>query len=167
MADLFETLKEIIGDEEKAKKAQSALGEFMLPRAEYNKVAEKLKAKDEELEKIKLASMDQSQLLEHELNKAKALQSEYGVKTNRLEAEKLFVGAGLTSEQYSKLLDTSVSEDREKTLSLVNGFIEILGKEKENVANKTKESLINQTKKPETGEDTNKPDPTPKVRTSL
>lgn len=166
MADLFETLKEIIGDEEKAKKAQSALGEFMLPRAEYNKVAEKLKAKDEELEKIKLANMDQSQLLEHELNKAKALQSEFSVKTNRLEAEKLFVGAGLTSEQYSKLLDSSVSEDKEKTLSLVNGFIEILGKEKESVASKTKESLINQTKKPETGEET-KPEQSPKVRTSL
>jgi chaperonin cofactor prefoldin len=153
MSDLYEKLKELVGDEEVAKKVQSAIGEFMLPKSEYAKVKDNLKAKDEELEKIRLSNMDNEQRLQHELSKAQALQSEYSVKTNRLEAEKLFLGAGLSQELYGELLDKTVTDDREKTLSLVNGFVGILSKEKEFVVNKTKEELINSTKKPDTNQE--------------
>lgn len=152
MSSLLEKLVEILGDEDKAKQVQSSLGEFMLPKTEYAKVRDALKLKEEELETLRVANMDKDQKLEHELAKAKALQSDYGIKTNRLEAERLFVEAGLSSDVYGDILDKSVSEDRERTIGLVNGFVSILSKEKETVASKVKEQLINSTKKPETGE---------------
>ena len=150
MATLLEKLVEVLGDEEIAKKVQSSLGDYMLPKTEYAKVRDALKEKEAELEKIRLSSMDNEQKWQHEMTKAQAIQSEFNVKTNRLEAEKLFVGAGLSQQVYQDILDKSVSEDKDRTLGLVNGFIGILGKEKEIIANQTKENLLNSTKKPET-----------------
>lgn len=152
MSDLFEKLVELIGDEDKAKQVQSSLGEFMLPKTEYAKVRDALKNKENELEQIRVANMDSEQKLQHELAKAQALQKDYGIKTNRLEAERIFVEAGLSSDTYSDILEKSVSDDRERTLSLVNGFVGILAKEKENVVNRTKEELVNSTQKPVGGE---------------
>lgn len=153
MSELNEKLLSIIGDEEKTKSVISSLGEFMLPKTEYAKVRDSLKAKESELETLKLSSMDNEQKLQHELSKAQALQKEYGVKTNRLEAERLFVEAGLSIDAYSDILEKSVSDDRDKTIGLVNGFVSLLAKEKDAIANKVKEDLINSTKKPEQGED--------------
>ena len=166
MSELYDKLLEIIGDEEKTKVVQSSLGEFMLPKSEYAKVRDTLRARDEELEKIKLSNMDSEQKMQHELAKAQALQKEYGVKTNRLEAERLFVEAGLSVDTYSDILEKSVSEDREKTLGLVSGFVGILAKEKDAVANRVKEDLVNSTKKPETGDNLN-PTPVIKVKTTF
>ena len=155
MSDLFETLKGIVGDEEVASKVQSALGEFMIPKTEYAKVRDLVKTKDSELEQLRVANMNESEKLQHELAKAQALQKDFSIKTNRLEAEKLFVSAGLSLDDYGSILDNSVSDDKDKTLSIVNGIVNVLAKEKESVANRTKEELINKTKKPEQGTNPN------------
>ena len=155
MSDLFETLKGIVGDEEVASKVQSALGEFMIPKTEYAKVRDLVKNKDSELEQLRVANMNESEKLQHELAKAQALQKDFSIKTNRLEAEKLFVSAGLSLDDYGSILDNSVSDDKDKTLSIVNGIVNVLAKEKESVANRTKEELINKTKKPEQGTNPN------------
>ena len=152
MSELLNKLVELVGDEEKAKAIQSSLGEYMIPKTEYAKLRDANKQKDIELEQLKLSSMDSSQKLEHELAKAQAIQKEFGTKTSRLEAEKLFVEAGIASDLYNDILDKSVSEDKEKTMSLVNGFINIISKEKENAINKTKEQIVNSTPKPVTGD---------------
>jgi hypothetical protein len=151
MSDLLNKLTELVGDEEKAKLVQSALGEFMIPKTEYAKKNEQLKAKDTELEQLRVASMSETEKFQHKLNETEALKSEYGKKLNRLDAEQLFVRAGLNKDAYEPLLDKVVSEDKEKTISLVNDFVGILSKERENITNKTKEDLINSTKKPEGG----------------
>jgi predicted DNA-binding protein (UPF0251 family) len=151
MSDLLNKLTELVGDEEKAKLVQSALGEFMIPKTEYAKKNEQLKAKDSELEALRLASMSETEKLQHKLAEAEALRNEYGKKSNRLDAEQLFVRAGLNKDTYEPLLDKVVSEDKEKTISLVNDFVGILSKERESITNKTKEDLINSTKKPEGG----------------
>jgi len=151
MSDLLNKLTELVGDEEKAKLLQSALGEFMIPKIEYAKKNEQLKAKDTELEQLRVASMSETEKFQHKLNETEALKSEYGRKLNRLDAEQLFVRAGLNKDAYEPLLDKVVSEDKEKTISLVNDFVGILSKERETITNKTKEDLINSTKKPEGG----------------
>lgn len=166
MSDLLNKLVEVVGDEELAKKVQSAVGEFMLPKTEYAKVKESLKSKETELEQIRLSSMDNEQKLAHEIAKAEALQRDYGIKTNRLEAERIFVESGLTKDLYDDILEKSVTDDRERTLSLVNGFVGILNKEKETTINKAKEELLNSTKKPETGEDVKAKEPA-KLKTNF
>ena len=160
MADLFETLKELIGDEVKAKEVQSKLGEYMIPKTEYAKLRDKNKEYETQIESQRIASMNEQEKLQHELSKAQAIQKDFLVKSNRLDAERIFVEAGLSKEAYDSILDSTVTDDRERTISTVNTFVNILSKEKELVASKTKEALINQTPKPDSGNtppETNKP----------
>jgi len=153
---LREDLLGLIGDEAKVDEVLKSVGASMLPKDEYKKARDEIKVLKDENEKAKLASMSNEELLKHKVEEAENKYREYGIKTNKLEAENAFVKAGLTREVYGDLLETVVSDDAEKTLSLVNKFIGVLGKEKEQVANKTKESLLNQTKKPENSDDTEK-----------
>ena len=154
MANLFETLVEVVGSEDVAKKVQEAVGQYMIPKTEYAKKSDALKAASDELEKIKLANMDSEQLLQHKLSEAEAIRKDFEKRTNRLEAERLLVQAGLSADVYSGLLDHSVSDDREGTIALVNGFVNVLAKEKEVAINKAKEELINSTKKPDANQAT-------------
>lgn len=151
MSNLYDTIKEFIGEDDKAKEFQSRLGEYMLPKTEYAKIRDTLKERDAELEQFKLANMDKEQKLEHEIAKTQAMQKEMSMSKNRLEAEQLFVKAGLSSDVYSTILESSVSDDREKSMALVNGFVSILAKEKETAVNKAKEDFVNQTPKPQQG----------------
>lgn len=146
---LKEELVGLVGDEAKVDEVLKLVGGVMLPKDQYKKATDENKTLKEQIEQAKLASMDSEQLLKHKIEEAENKYREFGIKSNKLEAEKAFVKAGLTQDVYSELLDTVVSEDAEKTQSLVNKFIGVLGKEKESVANRTKESLLNQTKKPD------------------
>lgn len=159
MADLISKLKELVGDEELASKIQSSLGEFMIPKTEYAKVRDKAKELETLIEQNKIASMSEQEKLQHELEKAQLLQKEYASKVNRVEAESLFVKAGLSVEDYGGLLDKTVTDNKEQTLSVVGGFVDLLTKQKEAVANKTKADLMNNLPTPPNG------DPTPPTQT--
>jgi len=145
---LKEELVGLVG-EEKIDELLKVVGANTLPKEEYKKAKDENKALKDEIEKAKLASLNSDELLQHKIKEADDLKRDFGIKSNKLDAERQFVNAGLTKEVYGDLLDTVVSEDAEKTQTLVNKFIGVLGKEKETIANKTKESLLNQTKKPE------------------
>jgi uncharacterized protein with gpF-like domain len=149
---LREDLLGLIGDEAKVDEVLKTVGGSMLPKDEYKKAKDEIKVLKDENEKAKLASMNSEELLKHKVEEAENKYREYGIKTNKLEAENAFVKAGLTREVYGDLLETVVSDDAEKTLSLVNKFIGVLSKEKESVESRTKENLLNQTKKPETSD---------------
>lgn len=146
---LREDLISLVGDEAKVDEVLKTVGGVMLPKDQYKKATDENKTLKEQIEQAKLASMNAEELLKHKIEEAENKYKEFGIKSNKLEAEKQFVKAGLTQDVYADLLDSVVSEDAEKTQSLVNKFIGVLGKEKESVANRTKDSLLNQTKKPE------------------
>jgi len=152
---LLEKIIEIIGDEDKAKEVVSNLGQFMIPKDQYNKkvqelssLKEELGAKNEELESIRVSSMSEQEKLKHEFDKANQLKSEFLRKTARLEAETLFVQAGLNQESYNDIIDGLVHEDLEQTKKMVGGVISVLTKEREKAIATTKEDVINTTPKP-------------------
>lgn len=155
MADLYEKLKELVGSDDLAKQVQSALGEYMIPKTEYAKQRDKAKELEAQLEQTKLSSMNETEKLQHEIAKSQALQTEYAKRLNRVKAESTFVKAGLSEDDYGLLLDQSVSESEEETLSRVNTFVNILNKTKETVSNKVKEDLMNKVVTPPN------PEPTP------
>lgn len=161
MADLMSKLKELVGDEELASKIQSSLGEFMIPKTEYAKQRDRAKELESQIEQNKLASMSEQEKLQHELEKAQALQRDYASKVNRVEAESLFVKAGLSAEEYGTLLDKTVTDNKEQTLSVVSGFVDLLTKQKEAVANKTKADLMNSLPTPPNGDNVTPPEPKP------
>lgn len=157
MSDLKETLVGIIGDEEKASKVASSLGEFMIPKPEYSKKVDQLSKEltdvRSELEKAKVSTMDKEQLIEHKIKEVQEKEKQLGVKLNRVDAETAFINAGLPKEVYSTLLDQAVSEDKEKTMNLVNGLVTVLKTQTESMVNKTKEDLLNKVKKPNPGDE--------------
>ena len=146
---LKEDLLGIIGDEAKVDELLKVVGGVMIPKDEHKKAKDQLKSLQEQIEQDKVKSMNNEELLAHKIQEAELVKREFGIKTNKLEAEKAFVGAGLKREVYADLLEEIVSEDAEKTIKRVNTIINVLGKEKETVVNQTKESLLNQTKKPD------------------
>lgn len=161
MSDLLDKIKELVGDEALASKIQSSLGEFMIPKTEYAKVRDKAKDLETLLEQNKISSMSEQEKLQHELEKTQALQKDYASKLNRVEAESLFVKAGLSVEDYGGLLDQTVSENKEKTLSVVSGFVDLLTKQKEAVASKTKADLMGSLPTPPNGEEIKPTEPKP------
>lgn len=166
MATLKEKLVELIGDEEKAELVSSALGEFMIPKSQYNEKVKQAKQKEEELESIRLANMSKEEQLKHAEEKALGLQKEYAKKLNKFEAEKLFMGAGLSSEDYGAFIDDIVSENTEQTLKVAQSFVGTINKQKELVENKMKETNINSTPTPSLGKqvDPQPTQPTPAKR---
>lgn len=150
---LKEDLTVLLG-EDKVEEALKVAGTYMIPKEENRKSLEKLKALQDEYESLKKKDMTAEELYNAKIKEAEDIKRDFSVRSNKLEAERAFVNAGLSKEVYSKLLETVVSEDSEKTQTAVNEFIGILGKERESVANKTKESLLNQTKKPDNPDNT-------------
>ena len=134
---LLEKLNELLSQEASAEDIQSALGEFMIPKGTFNKVNEENKtlkttiedlkgnvtSLNGELETLKTANMNEQELLQHRLEQAEQQIKNHAIEKNRLSAENKFVSAGFEKEQYLPLLQQLVSEDSEKTLSLVDGFL--------------------------------------------
>lgn len=160
---LKEKILEIIGDEAKADEVISSLGEFTIPKAQYNKKVEELeliknqsKEFQTKLEQVELEKMSEQEKLQHELEKASKVKEEYLLRTNRLTAEKMFVGAGLQEEDYKDLIDGLVHSDEEITKKVVGGVVGMLTKERDNAISKTKEELLNSTPNP-SGTNNNEP----------
>ena len=153
---LLEKLQELLNNQASAEDIQSALGEYMIPKGTFNKVNEEnkqLKTQistleleksdlNEQLEELKTANMNEQELLQHRLEKAEAQIKQHAVEKNRLAAENKFVGAGFEKEEYLPLLEQLVSEDTEKTLNLVDGFLQLANKKAEETKKAFKDELL-------------------------
>lgn len=154
---LKEKLAEILQDEEKESLVLSSLGEFMIPKEQYNKKIAELNAKtselstlSQEMEDMKVAQMDEKQRVQHELDKAEAMKREYLMKSNHLVAEKILVQGGLSEEEYKDVIQGIVKEDKEQTEQLASGFVTILKNARETEANRVREELLDGTPAPKT-----------------
>ena len=161
--NLVEKLKEVTGSDEMAESVRKAIGEYMIPKTEYAKLRESLTERDNELETIKTASMTEQDKLKHELEKATALQTEFGIKSNRLDAKAAFISANIAEEDYNDLLDKVVSSDKDKTLSMVNSFVSILSKTRTESASKKEAELMDKNKKPDGNDPLNTKPTTPPI----
>ena len=72
---------------------------------------------------------------------------------NRLDVERQFLKAGIAEEDYSKLLDSIVSEDGKKSTASAEAFISILTAQKEKTEKEIKAELLKQTPRPGDGKD--------------
>ncbi len=115
---------------------------------------ERLKKVEEELEVERNKNLTAEQKLQAELEKAQLMQKDFAKKTNQLEVEKLFVGAGLTKDDYTEYIDLLVSDNAETSLKLANGLIGTLTKQKEATEKKVKADLLNGTPLPDGGKGT-------------
>lgn len=117
------------------------------------KVLKQLQADSEAYKKLQEADLTDAEKIQKALNEAAASKAEFAKKSNRLDVEKILVGAGLTEEDYKDLIDGLVSEDTEASKALATNLANMLTKQKEAAVQKTKEELMDGTQTPGSGGD--------------
>lgn len=112
------------------------------------KVLKQLQADSEAYKKLQEADLTDAEKIQKALDDAAASKAEFAKKSNRLDVEKILVGAGLAEEDYKDLIDGLVSEDAEASKALATNLAAMLNKQKEAAVQKTKEELMDGTQTP-------------------
>lgn len=112
------------------------------------KVLKQLQADSEAYKKLQEADLTDAEKIQKALDDAEASKTEFAKKSNRLDVEKILVGAGLTEEDYKDLIDGLVTEDAEASKTLATNLAAMLTKQKEAAVQKTKEELMDGTRTP-------------------
>lgn len=113
-------------------------------KAEYDELVRKAG----EFDKLEEAGLTDEQKIQKALQEANDTKAEFLKKTNRLDAEKILVAAGLTEEDYKDLIDGIVSDDSEITKTMATNLANMVTKQKEAAVQKTKEELMDGTNTP-------------------
>lgn len=95
--------------------------------------------------KLQEAGLTDEEKIQKALQEAKDSKIEFAKKSNRLDAEKILVGAGLTEEDYKDLIDGIVTDDAEVTKNMATNLAGLISKQKESAIQKTKEELMDGT----------------------
>lgn len=112
------------------------------------KVLKQLQEDSAAYKKLQEADLTDAEKIQKALNDAEASKAEFAKKSNRLDVEKILVGAGLTEEDYKDLIDGLVSEDADASKALATNLANMLTKQKEEAVQKTKEELMDGTQTP-------------------
>lgn len=113
-------------------------------KAEYDELLRKAG----EYDKLEEAGLTDEEKVQKALKDAEDAKAEFAKKTNRLDAEKILLAAGLSEDDYKDLIDGIVSEDAEVTKTLATNLASLVGKQKEAAIQKTKEELMDGTDTP-------------------
>lgn len=120
-------------------------GETQKEKEKAEKLKEKADQYDEAqrlLEEEKQKNMTAEEKLAEAERVANEKASEFAKKTNRLDAEKILLEAGLTSEDYEAFIDGIVSEDNEQTKTLATSLAGTFKAKNEAALQKAKQELL-------------------------
>lgn len=98
--------------------------------------------------KLQEAGLTDAEKTANALKAAETAKIEYAKKSNRLDAEKILVAAGLTEEEYKDLIDGIVSDDAERTKTLATNLASMVSKQKAAVEQRVKEEIMDNTLTP-------------------
>lgn len=113
-------------------------------KAEYDELIRKAG----EYDKLAEADLTDAEKVQKAIDAANNEKAEFAKKSNRLDAEKILVSAGLTEEDYKDLIDGIVSDNADTTKSMATNLANLITKQKESAVQKTKEELMDGTKTP-------------------
>lgn len=113
-------------------------------KADYDELVRKAK----EYDKLEEAGLTDEEKVQKALREAEDAKADFAKKTNRLDAEKILVAAGLAEEDYKDLIDGIVSDDADTTKSMATNLANLITKQKESAVQKTKEELMDETNTP-------------------
>lgn len=120
-------------------------GETQKEKEKAEKLKEKADQYDEAqrlLEEEKQKNMTAEEKLAEAERVANEKASEFAKKTNRLDAEKILLDAGLNSEDYQAFIDGIISEDNEQTKTLAKSLAETFKAKNEAALQKAKQELL-------------------------
>lgn len=154
---LKDKILQIVGDETKAEEVISSLGEFMIPKDQYNnKVKELTSIKTErdsfaeQFEKARVEKMTSDEKVKHEFEKLETMKKDYAKKSNLLEVKSMFTSKGINVDEYMETIESIVSHDEETTKKVASGVLDMIVKQKEMSVQQTKEAVVNSTPQPNT-----------------
>lgn len=110
-------------------------------KADYDELVRKAK----EYDKLEEAGLTDEEKVQKALREAEDAKADFAKKTNRLDAEKILVAAGLAEEDYKDLIGGIVSDDADTTKSMATNLANLITKQKESAIQKTKEELMDGT----------------------
>ena len=117
-------------------------------RLEAEKVIESEKRERKRLERAQMSDAEQAAERDKELvEKAR----QYDIKMNSVDAEKIFVGAGLGQKDYQELLESFVNEDAAKTTAVAQGIVNLLQAQTKAAAKAEREHVLNAQPAPPAG----------------
>ena len=112
------------------------------------KVFKKLQEDSAAYAKLQEAGLTDEEKIQKALQEAEDSKVEYAKKSNRLDAEKILGGAGLTEEDYKDLIDGIVTDDAETTRNMATNLAGLISKQKDAAIQKAKEELMDGTNTP-------------------
>lgn len=122
-------LKELLGDkytDELASVLEGVKDKLLvndgsyIPKSRFDQVNQKLKEAQEEAEKVRMSKLSEEEKNAEVLANAEKTIKDYTIKSNRLEVEKVFVGAGI--KDYDSYIDSIVTENLEASLGVAKAI---------------------------------------------
>lgn len=115
------------------------------------KELKRLQENDAAYQKLLDADLTDAEKIQKALDDAAASKADYNRKSNRLDAEKILVAAGLTEKEYETLMDSIVTDDAESTKTNATNLANLIKGQKDAAIQKTKEELMDGTPTPNGG----------------
>lgn len=110
-------------------------------------------AKEAEWEAQRQAGMSEQERLQAALDAAAKAQSDYARKSARLDAEQVFVKAGIGSDQYGSILDSIVTEDSEASVANAQAIAAIVAAQSKAASEAAVREALGSTPQPQGGSD--------------
>lgn len=158
--DFKEKVSELLGEEqsEKVEAINKIIPEFFIPKSKYNELSGKYKTLEtekaeleSEIENNKNSQLTDKERLDKAIEKHQNAEKDFAKKSNKLEAEKIFINAKLTNDDYKDFIDDIVTDNYDNTIRLANAFVKTISNKVEMANTSTKEDLLKQTPRPSTG----------------
>ena len=113
----------------------------------FDKTASELAKLKRENTELKNAGLSDAEKLQKALADAEAERKSYTLKSNRLEAEKIFAEAGISEKEYSSFVDTIVGEDSAASVSAAKAIAKMVSAQREAAGAAKQKEILDKTPK--------------------
>lgn len=111
------------------------------------------RAKEAEWEAQRQAGMSEQERLQAALDAAAKAQEDFERKSARLDAEQVFVAAGIGADQYAGVLDSIVTRDANATVANARAIAELVAAQAKAASEQAVQGVLRQTPQPQPGDD--------------
>ena len=113
----------------------------------FDQTASELAKLKRENTELKNAGLSDAEKLQKALADAEAERKSYTLKSNRLEAEKIFAEAGISEKEYSSFVDTIVGEDSAASVSAAKAIAKMVSAQREAAGAAKQKEILDKTPK--------------------
>ena len=113
----------------------------------FDKTASELAKLKRENAELKNAGMSDAEKLQKALADAEAEKRSYTLKSNRLEAEKIFAEAGISEKEYTSFVDTIIGEDSAATVTAAKAIAKMVSAQREAAGAAKQKEILDKTPK--------------------